>query len=239
MPPLRTTLLRGLLSGALAGLLTGLVALVVAEPTLETAIARETGGGDELFSRAAQKGGLVLGLVLVGLALGALFGLAYRQLPPDLRARPWQRSLGLALGAFTALYLVAFLRYPANPPGIGDESTLGDRTSAYLLCLALGVAVTTGVFAGSRALARRGLPAWQRQPLVTAVALAVVGVAYVLLPPAAPVGDVPADLLWDFRVRSLGLQALLYATIGTVFGALAERAVTREQPPVARTTVPA
>lgn len=224
MAPLRGPLLRGLLSGAVAGLLTGLVALVFAEPTLEAAIALEPAGGDELFSRTVQEAGLVLGLVLVGTALGALFGLAYRLVPTDVRARPWHRSLALALSAFAALYLVPFLRYPANPPGVGDESTLGDRTSAYLLCIALGVAVTTGAFAASRALARRGVAAWQRQGAVALGAVVLVAVAYALLPPSAPLEDTPADLVWDFRVRSLALQSLLYALLGAVFGALAERA---------------
>jgi len=226
-PPLTPTLLRGLLAGAVAGLITGLAALAFAEPTLDAAIALEQAGGEELFSRGTQKAGLVLGLVLVGLAIGALFALVYRVLPDDIRVRPWHRSLTLALAGFTALYLVAFLRYPANPPGIGDESTLDERTSAYFLCLALGVAVVGGGFGLSRALARHGVPAWQRQSGIAVGALVVVGAVYALLPASAPLGDVPADLVWDFRVRSLGLQALFYASLGAVFGLLAERAANR------------
>lgn len=226
-PPLRPALLRGLLAGAVAGLFTGLLALGFAEPTLETAIGLEPPGGDELFSRSTQKAGLVLGLVLVGLALGALHALAYRVLPSDLRARPWTRSLALALGGFGALYLVPFLRYPANPPGIGDETTLDSRTSAYFLCMALGLAVISAAFATSRALARRGVPAWQRQSAVTVGAVALVAAAYALMPAEAPVQDVPADLLWDFRLRSLGLQVALWAVLGAAFGALSERAATR------------
>jgi uncharacterized membrane protein YidH (DUF202 family) len=229
-PPLKRTLLRGLLAGATAGLLTGLVALLFAEPTLDAAIALEQPGADELFTRGEQKAGLVLGLVLVGLALGALFALAYRVLPHDLRARPWTRSLALAAGGFTAIYLVPFLRYPANPPGIGDESTLDARTSAYLLCIALGVVVVTGGFAASRALARRGLPSWQRQPVVAVVAVGAVALAYALMPSAVALTEVPADLVWDFRLRSLGLQVLFYATLGAVFGALAERATSVAAP---------
>lgn len=229
----RTPLLRGLLAGAVAGLLTGLVAVLVAEPTLDAAIAREPAGDGELFSRVVQKGGLVLGLVLVGLALGALFSLAYRQLPADLSAGPWQRSLTLALGGFTAFFLIPFLRYPANPPGVGDESTLGDRTSAYLLAVAVGLAVTTAAYAGSRALGRRGLPAWQRQPVVALAAGLVLALAYVLLPDPAPVEGVPVDLVWDFRLRSLGIQALLYAVLGAVFGMLGERAARRQAAAVA------
>lgn len=233
MQPLPQTLLRGVVAGALAGLVTGLMALLFAEPTVDAAIALEQAGGEELFSRATQKAGLVLGLVLVGVALGTLFALSYRLLPDDLRARPWLRSLGLAAGAFAALYLVPFLRYPANPPGVGDESTLSARTSAYLLCIALGVAVVCAAFAASRALARRGVPAWQRQSATTAGAVLIIAAGYSLMPAAAPLGDVPADLVWDFRLRSLGLQVLLYALLGATFGALAERASTPDRVPAA------
>lgn len=225
--PLKPALLRGLIAGAVAGLLTGLLALLLAEPTLEAAIALEPAGGEELFSRATQKAGLVLGLVLVGLALGALHALAYRVLPSDLRARPWTRSLALALGGFVALYLVPFLRYPANPPGVGDEGTLDSRTSAYFLCMALGLAVTSGAFAASRQLARRGLPAWQRQSAVALAAVVLVSVAYVLMPTAVRLEEVPADLVWDFRLRSVGLQVALWGLLGAVFGALSERAADR------------
>lgn len=234
--PLKEPLLRGLLSGAGAGLLTGLVALLVAEPTLEAAIALEEPGGEELFSRATQQAGLVLGLVLVGLALGALFALAYRLLPQDLQASPWKRSMALALGAFTAIYLVPFLRYPANPPAVGDQSTLDSRTSAYLLCLALGVAVITGAFSAARALARRGWPAWQRQAVVTVAAVTVIGAVYALLPSAVPLEDYPADLVWDFRLRSLGLQVLLYAALGALFGALTEQSAAQRAHSAGATT---
>lgn len=152
---LGATLLRGLAAGAVAGLITGLAALLFAEPTVAAAIALEPAGGEELLSRATQKTGLVLGLVLVGLALGALFALVYRAVPDDVRAGPWERSLVLALAGFTALHLVAFVRFPANPPGVGDEATLDERTSAYFMCLALGVLVVSGAFVGLRAMARR------------------------------------------------------------------------------------
>ena len=47
---------------------------------------------------------------------------------------------------------------------------------------------------------------------------------HVVLPDAttAPV-DFPADVLWGFRVASLGVQAVLWTTIGLVFAALVER----------------
>jgi hypothetical protein len=215
---MRSTVVRGALAGATSGLATAVVALFLLEPVLEAAIALE-GGGEGPVSRTTQKYvGMPAGLVLTGTALGLLFGLAYRVLPS--RAEPWRRSLGLALGAFLALALVPQLRYPANPPGVGDPDTITTRTSAYLLALVLGVAVVSSGYAALRALERSGVAPEVRQIAVVAGAVLVVAVGFALLPGSGDSVDVPATLLWDFRLRSLGLQALLYALLGAGFGLL-------------------
>jgi hypothetical protein len=64
----------------------------------------------------------------------------------------------------------------------------------------------------------------------------VVAVGYLLLPDSGDAVDAPATLVWDFRIRSLGLLALLYAGLGTIFGLLTERAERAE--PAARTEQP-
>jgi hypothetical protein len=44
----------------------------------------------------------------------------------------------------------------------------------------------------------------------------------------ATAGHVPAELVWDFRLSSLGTQAVLWAGIGGIFGLLGERASRRK-----------
>jgi hypothetical protein len=219
---MRSLLLRGALAGALAGLLTSVAAYFLLEPVLDAAIALE-GGGDGPVSRQTQKTlGLPTGFVVVGMALGLLFALAYAVLPS--RDTAWRRALGLAFGGFLALAAVPQLRYPANPPGVGDPETITGRTSSYLLAVALGVAVVSAAYAALRALDGRGVGPSLRQPLVVAVTLAVVAVAYALLPDSGDRVEAPASLVWDFRIRSLGALALLWALLGAAFGLLAERA---------------
>jgi uncharacterized membrane protein YidH (DUF202 family) len=213
---------RGALAGALAGLVTSVVALFLVEPVLDRAIALEGATGDGPVSREVQKlFGMPVGFVLVGASLGLLFAIAWSVLPS--RAPAWQRSLGLAVGGFLALALVPQLRYPANPPGVGDPETITTRTSSYLLVVALGVAVVCAAYAALRALDRRGVGASVRQPLAVAGAVAVVAVGYALLPDSGDAVDAPAALVWDFRVRSLAVLALLYAALGALFGLLTER----------------
>lgn len=233
---MRSPVARGALVGALAGLVTSVAALFLLEPVLDRAIALE-GSADGPVSRTTQKYvGMPAGFVLTGLALGLLFGLAYRVLPSS--ADAWHHSIGLALGAFLALSLIPQLRYPANPPGVGSPDTITGRTSNYLLCLALGVVVVSASHAILRACARAGVNPAVRQLAVVTGAVALVGVGYALLPDSSDVVTVPATLLWDFRLRSLGLQALLYALLGAGFGLLASP-VRTVHGPVHEQSVPA
>ncbi|MDF3154553.1 CbtA family protein [Mesorhizobium sp. XAP10] len=54
--------------------------------------------------------------------------------------------------------------------------------------------------------------------------IVVMAIAEYALP---PINEVPeqfsAVVLWDFRVASLGIQTVLWAAIGVLFGAVAER----------------
>jgi len=228
---------RGATAGAAAGLVSSLWSLVLVEPLLQRAIDLE-GGGDGPVSRPVQRlVGLPAGTVLVGIALGLLFALAYRAVPS--RIGPWARSLAVALAAFGALVLIPQLVYPGNPPGVGSPDTIGQRTSSYLVAVLLGVAVVLSGYVALRELSRRGVPAPVRQSAVAVAAVLVVAVGYVLLPPSPDPVDAPASLVWQFRLLSVGGLALLFAVLGATFGVLTERAerpaVT--QPPATRLPV--
>lgn len=221
---MRNVLARGAVTGAMAGLATSVAAYVWLEPLLSRFIALEAApGGAGPVSRETQMVlGMPAGYVLVGLALGLLFAAVFPALPAGTSA--WRRSTGLAAAGFVALALIPQLRYPANPPGVGDPATITDRTSAYLLCVALGITVVTGGYAALRHLRARGVRTSVRQSLVAAAGVLLVAVGYALLPDSGDAVEAPAALVHDFRVRSLGLLALLYALLGAAFGGLTERA---------------
>lgn len=231
---MRNVFVRGAAAGAVAGLLTSLAAYFWLEPVLSRAIALEgPSDGHGPVSRETQKLlGMPTGFLLVGLALGLLFAAVYRALPSDTTA--WRRSTALAAAGFVALALVPQLRYPANPPGVGDPETIAGRTGSYLLAVGLGVAVVAGGYAALRNLRDRGLAASTRHAVVAATIVVTVAVGYLLLPDSGDSVDAPAALVYDFRIRSIGLLALLYALLGGVFGALTERVErTRDVRPVA------
>ncbi len=221
---MRNVFARGAAAGALAGLVSGVVSYLLVEPTVDRAIALE-GAGDGPVSRHVQKVyGLTSGAVLGGIALGLLFALAFRVLPSKRSA--WDKSVGLGVGGFAALILIPQLRYPSNPPGVGDSSTIAERTSGYLFAVALGVAVVCAAYYALRRLAARGVPPNVRQPAVLGASVLVIGLGYLALPSVAVTYDLPANLLWQYRVQSLGIQLLLLTGLTVTFGVFAER-VTR------------
>jgi hypothetical protein len=137
----------------------------------------------------------------------------------------------LAVGGFAAVYLLPFLKYPPNPPSIGNPDTIGRRTSLYLVLMLLSLLVVIGSVVAARQLAPR-YGAWNAAILATAIGAAEIAVCYLVLPAVheTPQGF-PADVLWRFRLASLGIQTAVWLTLGLVFGALTERAGRRAQQP--------
>lgn len=214
---------RGVVAGLLAGLLAGLFGLAVGEPALDDAIALEEQGqaaepaAGPAFSRPAQKAGLVAGTALVGLAVGALLGLASVWAAGRVQGDGWTRALKLGATVTAALVVFPALRYAPNPPGVGDPSSITTRTTLYLGAGAIGLLLAAAAFAGARQLARGRLSRPARQALVGAGVVLAAGALLAGLPGVNdPQATVPAELLWRFRLSSIGTQAVLW--LGTAAG---------------------
>ncbi len=228
-----------LLVGLLAGVVSAALLTVTGEPLVAGAIAIEKGRGTtapgaegpaaepELVSRSVQSGfGLFGALGLSGAAFGLLFALSFwglRHGQPD----PFRRSLVAGLILFGSISLVPWLKDPPNPPAVGDPATLGRRQALYVSLIALSLAVGLVAAALSGRLRRDG---WAEHRRVAAVAVAValaIGTALALLPPAPDPVEVPATLIWRFRLASLGGNAMLWGVLSVGFGLLASEAARR------------
>ena len=232
MNPLLRLLGRGAIAGAVAGLLSAVVSFLLGEPSVRRAIeweeaaARAAGDAEhaEVFSRATQQGALFLVSMLTGLALGILFALVYAlRHPRDPDADSWRRAILLAVAGLVGIALIPFLRYPANPPAVGDPATVDARTTAYLASILIGVVAVTAAAQLHRQLANRGVRPPLRQ--LAALGVVLVGLAATwLLPGSTDVSEAPADLIWNFRLASIAALLVLWLGLGAVFGLLGERA---------------
>ena len=236
-------LVRGMLVGLLAGLLVFGFARVFGEPPVERAIGFEKAADEakakadaahglhteaepELVSRAVQSGiGLFTGVMVYATALGGVFGLVFAV--ADRRAfdlRPRAVSALLAGAGFVAIYVVPTLKYPANPPSVGQPDTIGQRTALYFIMLALSVSAMVAAIAWRKHLAKRR-NAWSAAAVAASGYVIAMASSMLLLPAINEVpDDFPTTVLWQFRLAAFGMQFILWTVFAVAFGILTERA---------------
>jgi predicted cobalt transporter CbtA len=222
----RRLLKQGVLAGAAGGAALALVLRLIGEGPIGRAVALEGAGGDEMFSRGTQQIGGMLAGVLYGAALGAAFTVAYAAVRHRLRTTDdWRAAVSLAAAGFVAVFLLPFLKYPANPPAVGDPDTIGKRTAIYVLAVAWSLVATWGGWRAWRALVERGVPVPKRAPATMAVWVALAAIGLVLLPSNPDPVNAPATLIWQFRLATLAGAATFWAVTGLMFGWLQVRDV--------------
>ena len=184
-----------------------------------------------LVSRDVQSTyGLFTGVVVYGLAFGGLFALVFAYAYGRMgNLDPRATSAVLALLGFITLIVVPGLKYPANPPAVGHPDTIGFRTEWFFLMIVISVAAMTLALSLRKALLPR-LGGWNAAVLAGVFFVAAVVLVQLALPPINEVpAEFPAVVLWRFRIAALGIQAVMWTTIGLAFGVAAERLLTRNR----------
>ena len=245
----------GALAGAVAGGLGAAAQYWLVEPSIRAAIAIEEAGAaaeagahghaaadqatghshaaDALVSRGEQ---VLIGMVtvlLVGILIGVAFALVHRFLGDRLPGRTAAGSaMALAGLGFVAFTLAPAIVIPANPPAVGDPATVTLRTLTYLGTIVCAVALTAMVTALARA---KDLAPGSRAAAATAVGLVGTAVLIWALPDAAdPIpANVPADLIWQFRLGSLTQIGLMWLVLSALYAYLlpGQRLVRRSAAP--------
>jgi predicted cobalt transporter CbtA len=232
---IRNLLVCGLAAGLIAGLIAAGTATLVGEPAVDQAIAfgdahshaaAPAPAMDHAHADAApvprslqKTAGLLTALIVYGVSLGGLFALvfafAYGRVG---RLGPQLTTYWLAAGAFVAVYLVPFLKYPANPPSVGDPDTIGRRTALYAAMLGISLLCALAALRLRRDLTNRIGSHNATLAALVAYGISVVA-AGVILPGIHEVPkDFPATTLWQFREGSLAVQLTIWTTIALVFG---------------------
>ena len=226
-----------LLSGAIAGTLLGLINQVVVEPYIDKAIGIQTQAAinaeqivdpmQQSTYRTWQKGGEIAAGTIYGISLSALFGVifAYSRnsiLLPGSNNK--KKALVLAGIMFFVLFLIPTLKYPANPPGVGNPQTIYYREILYV-----GFIATSGFTALALTLIHKRFGnnnPWSSKkklillPVIYAIVLVT---AYVSFPPNPDKVTMPADLISNFRIAGAFTIGLFWWLLGITLGSFWDR----------------
>ena len=194
------------------------------------------GEGAELFTRTVQSGlGLGVGVVLFSIALAALAAVVFCVVYPRVALSARSLAMLVSAGMLVALSLVPALKYPPSPPATSVDETIRERAFLYLLMVVIsGVLFVGAIVCGHKVAEKYGT--WNGVLAGVADYLVTVGIAMALLPGVhevpGPLRDdtghivfegFPAEDLYDFRLYAMGLQVIVWVTIGVVFSALLHR----------------
>jgi hypothetical protein len=226
---LGSVLASALLAGVVAGLFVAAFHQLATEPVLQRAIdlegALKKASGEpvqpELFSRSIQHVGLFIGYLLYGIGWGALFGVVASLLPLLTRI-PFsvKQGLGLLLVSCWTVGIFPQLKYPANPPGVGEAATIGFRQEIYLSILLLSI-LGTLLAAITYQVLGKAKKGWQRPrvrvSLVAGLYLLYIGIVYVCLPNYSDPVRLSSDLMVLFHWLSVIGVLLFWLALGGIF----------------------
>jgi len=221
-----------IISGFAAGIIHGLVNLITVEPFLDTAIGVEN---HRLLSTAEikdipdfwqkfdayrlwQKEGAILAGGLLGLASGALFGLVFAYTRGALPSQSHlKKALVLCMIMWLTLFFLPSLKYPANPPAVGDPNTIGLRQTMYAEFVAL-----SGIGALVFSILYRKLRDFKK--IIAPVSYAVfIGLLFLIMPDNPDKITISMDVVNSFRAVSAITVAIWWMANGIILGLLWEK----------------
>jgi predicted cobalt transporter CbtA len=225
-----------LLSGAIAGTILGVLNQAIVEPYIDRAISIETENavkeGDvidpvELQNyRLWQKGGEIAAGTVLGMSLGALFGIVFVYSRPLLLPHSnsnIRKALILAGIMWFVLFLVPTLKYPANPPAVGNPETIYYREGLYTGLVAISGFSALGLALLYRKFGNKASYYKNKFIILPIIYAAIIAGAFYILPPNPDKISLPLDLIQDFRVASAYTMSIFWGLLAITFGAFWDR----------------
>jgi predicted cobalt transporter CbtA len=237
-----------LLAGAIAGTTLGILNQGLVEPYIEQAITLENEKaaleeGEIIdpveFSnyRLWQRGGEIVAGTIFGTSIGALFGIVFvysrKSIPGSSNKK---KALILAGIMGFVIFLVPAVKYPANPPAVGDPETISYRQSLYIAYLAISGFAALGVAFMYRMM-KKGI-GYQKNSsrligLPVLIYAAIMVTAYVVMPSNPDAIDAPMELVNGFRISSAITMIAFWGLLGIIFGAFWDRTKPHERTKIA------
>lgn len=219
----------------IAGIILAFLNLGIVEPYIDKAIgleiAKQVSSGknvnmaEMIDYRYWQKGGAFAGGAIYGAGLASLFGVIFvfarNKLPGKDNKR---KALFLAAVMWFVLYFVVALKYPANPPAVGDPGTIYYREVLYV-----GYIMISGFAALGLAVTWNRIPINSKKIIIPLIYAMIMVTAYLVMPSNPDKIEISMDLIHTFRILSALTIGVFWAILGIVFGSLWDKFLYREQ----------
>jgi predicted cobalt transporter CbtA len=214
-----------LLAGAIAGTILGAINQVAVEPYIDYAVELEmqnTTQSSQIINPAEftayrlwQRGGEMLAGTILGLSIGSLFGIVFAYTHNSVPGSNNKKKALIVAGImWFVLFLIPALKYPANPPAVGDPETIYYRQSLYVAFL-----VISGFSALGLAFLYRKMGALNIKKFIIPVAYAaIISGAYLAMPANPDPINAPMDLIMGFRITSAITISMFWGLLGVIFG---------------------
>ncbi len=174
-----------------------------------------------------QRGGEIAAGPFLGISIAALFGIvfAYSRYSIPGSNNNKKKALVLAGIMWFVLFLVPALKYPANPPTVGDPETIYYRQSLYLSYLAISGFTALGVALMYRKIRKdtqlqKKIVRRVTVVLPTSIYAFIMITAYLIMPPNSDPIKTPMDLVTGFRIASGFTMSIFWGLLGIVLGAV-------------------
>jgi predicted cobalt transporter CbtA len=214
-----------LLAGAIAGTILGAINQVAVEPYIDHAVELEmqnTNQSSQIINPAEftayrlwQRGGEILAGTILGLSIGSLFGIVFAYTHSSVPGSNNKKKALIVAGImWFVLFLMPALKYPANPPAVGDPETIYYRQSLYVAFLAI-----SGFSALGLAFLYRKMGALNIKKAIIPIAYAaIISGAYLAMPANPDPINAPMDLVIGFRITSAVTISMFWGLLGVIFG---------------------
>lgn len=224
-----------ILSGALAGTILGIINLGLVEPYIDQAIGIEiqnsvsSGENVDLSENAHyriwQKSGEVVAAAVYGISLGALFGIIFAYSKNALPgSNNKKKALFLAGILWFVLYLVVAIKYPANPPAVGNPETIYYREALYVAFIAI-----SGFTALILALLWKRVKINSKKIVFPLVYAGIMTAAYLAMPANPDPINISMELVQNFRVWTAVTIGIFWGLLGIIFGSLWDKFIRPEE----------
>ena len=231
-----------LLAGAIAGTIWAAINQVAVEPYIERAIELEmlqqntTAQSGQVITNPAefaayrfwQRGGEIIAGTILGLSIGSLYGIVFAYTRGSISGTNNNKKKALIVAGimWLVLFLMPALKYPPNPPAVGDPETIYYRQSLYVAFLAISGFSALGLAFLYRKMMVASLNKTKKKAviIIPSAYAAIMAGAYLAMPANPDPINAPIDLVIGFRITSAITISMFWALLGIIFGALWDKA---------------